>query len=195
MGRVTRSGHPQPSPHKRSTPVKAYKHQKEKGSKASTHSRLNLRKLPTKSEVLEFVLSRTGRSSYPRVSHNDALNELYRMLVGSVSSPGIWTRAECSPGTKPYLLSQWRRLYENYKVIKIKKKLNVQWRKVGTELFDIHTPAKDTEVFDADFLENQRTTKDQMISDNISSEFLEQEEEQEICEELAEAKKQRESGD
>ena len=106
--------------------------------------------------------------------------------MGSVSSPGIWTRAECSPGTKPYLLSQWRRIYDNYKVIKIKKKLNVQWRKVGTELFDIHTPAKD-----ADFLENQRTTRDQIISDNISSEFLEQEEEEEISEELAEAKKQR----
>ena len=57
------------------------------------------------------------------------------------------------------------------------------------------TPPKDADVFDDDFLENQRNTRDQMISDNISREFLDQEEDEKTCEELAEAKKQRESGD
>ena len=142
--------------------------------RAVTHTKLNPRQLPSNIDVLNFVLSRTSRTSHPRLKKSDVLSQLYKSLVGTEEQPGSWLWGQCSPGSRKYVTKQFEILERDYHEIKIRHKQNVKWRKKGQELFDVFTEPIEGEFVDYEFYKNQKSgKKDQIISDDLTEEFVE----------------------
>ena len=195
MGKVLRTGQVLPSPRKRITPVKLYKGRKQRKCESS-HTKLNPRKLPSKSEVINFVTSRTSKTAIPRLAKHAVLSQLFNFLVGTKIKPGVWIKAQCSPGSKKFFLKQFENLEKEHHRVKIKNKKSVEWRRIGKELFDLFTPPEVDEFVDTEFYQNQKFgERDLLISEELTSEFVELVEDQKEQEKKKIAKVKRESGE
>ena len=195
MGKVTRSGNTLSSPAKKTTPVKKYKG-RFKRQQMVTHTNLNPRKLATQGEVMTFILSRTHKSSFPKLRRSEAILQLHKSLVGSKESPGSWLKSQCSPGSKPHFLKKLEKLEKLYHKTKIRNKQKVVWRLESVKLFDLFTNPNEGEFFDAEFYENQKNgPRDLEISNQLTKEYVDIVQDTVEDKERATAKVLRETGD